>query len=110
MDKNTERKIISKAEQMLEKINLNEDTFLIFGLSTCKYCKKALEYSKINSIQFKYYEMDKYYEIFIPILNKLTEFNNKLNIDSTHHTFPVIFYNKKFLGGYTDLIKYKNNK
>ena len=107
MDKNIPTQIISKAEKILDKINVNNDTFLIFGLSTCKYCKNALEYLKTNSLQFKYYEVDKYYEIFIPILNKLAELNNKLNIDPLHRTFPVIFYNKKFLGGYTDLIKYK---
>ena len=106
MNKNIDNKIVTKAEQILEKINFNEDTFLIFGLSTCKYCKNVLEFSKTNSLQFKYYEMDKYYEIFIPILNKLTELDFELNIDPTHRTFPVIFYNKKFIGGYSDLIKY----
>jgi len=107
MNENVERKVISKAGQMLEKINTNKDTFLIFGLSTCKYCKNALEHAEKNSLQFKYYEMDKYYEIFIPILNKLSELNSKLNIDPTHRTFPVIFYNKTFIGGYTDLVNYK---
>jgi glutaredoxin len=107
MNENIKRKIISKAEQILEKIKLNNDTFLIFGLSTCKYCSNALNFSKVNSLQYKYYEMDKYHELFISILNKLSELNSKLNIDPNHQTFPVIFYNGKFIGGYSELTKYK---
>ena len=49
--------------------------------------------------------MDKYYEIFIPILEKLIKLNPSLQINPEHRTFPVIFYNKKFIGGYSDLIK-----
>lgn len=103
MDKNIINKVNSKAEQILEKIKINNDTYLIFGLSTCGYCKKAIAHSKTKNLQFKYYEMDKYYEIFIPILEKLIELDPSLKINPTHRTFPVIFYNKKFIGGYTEL-------
>ena len=108
MDENITKKVHSKANKILEKIKINTDTYLIFGLSTCGYCKKALEFSKTNDLQFKYYEMDKYYEIFIPILDKLIELDPSLKINPTHRTFPVIFYNKKFIGGYTDLVSIIN--
>jgi glutaredoxin len=107
MNKNIEHTILTKAQQMLEKIKFNNDTFLIFGLDSCTYCKKTLEFVNKNSLQFKYYSMDKYYPIFIPILQKLSELDNKLNIDQSHRTFPVIFYNGKFVGGYSSLIEYK---
>jgi glutaredoxin len=106
MNKHTQQIVNSKAIQIVEKINNNKNTFLIFGLSTCKYCKNALEFAEKNSLQFKYYEMDKYYEIFIPILEKITELYPSFDIDSTHQTFPVIFYNKKFIGGCSELKKY----
>jgi glutaredoxin len=105
MDENMKKKVISKAKQIMEKINTNRNTYLIFGLSTCGYCKKALEFSKSNNLQFKYYEMDKYYEIFIPILEKLMKLGPGLKINPEHQTFPVIFYNKKFIGGYSELSK-----
>jgi glutaredoxin len=108
MNNNIQRKIVSTAKKILEKINSNDDIILIFGLSSCKYCKNSLEFVKNNNLQFKYYDMDKYYEIFIPILNKLSELNDKLCINPNHRTFPVIFYNKKFLGGYTELIQNNN--
>ncbi len=101
------KKVETKAKQILEKIEHNKDTYLIFGISTCGYCKKALSYSKENNLQFKYYEMDKYYEIFIPILEKLIESDSSLEINPEHRTFPVIFLNHKFIGGYSDLIATK---
>ena len=102
MNENT---IETNATQILKKINTNANTYLIFGLSTCGYCKKSLVYMKEKNLQYKYYEMDKYYEIFIPILEKLIKLNPSLKINPAHRTFPVIFYNKKFIGGYSDLIK-----
>jgi glutaredoxin len=101
-----DNKINLKASQIFNKIKSNNNTFLIFGLSTCKYCKNAIEYSINKSLQFKYYEMDKYYDIFIPILNKLSNLDQNLNIDPMHDTFPVIFYNNKFIGGYSQLITF----
>jgi len=102
MNENT---IQTKATQILNKINTNANTYLIFGISTCGYCKKTLVYMKEKNLQYKYYEMDKYYQIFIPILEKLIKLNPSLQINPEHRTFPVIFYNKKFIGGYSDLIK-----
>lgn len=102
MNENT---IEKKAIKILNKINTNANTYLIFGISTCGYCKKTLVYMKEKNLQYKYYEMDKYYEIFIPILEKLIRLNPSLQINPEHRTFPVIFYNKKFIGGYSDLSK-----
>ena len=108
MDENITKKVDSKANKILEKIKMNADTYLIFGLSGCGYCKKSLAFSKNNNLQFKYYEMDKYYEIFIPILDKLIKLEPSLKINPTHRTFPIIFYNKKFIGGYTELVNIIN--
>jgi glutaredoxin len=105
MNHKEKNKVNVKATQILEKITKNKNIYLLFGISTCGYCKKALSYVKENNMQFKYYEMDKYYKYFIPILQKLIILEPSLNIKSEHDTFPVIFYNDKFIGGYTDLIK-----
>ena len=105
MNLNDEKTIETKSKQILSKIVENKDTYLIIGISTCGYCKRTLSYVKENNLQFKYYEMDKYYKLFIPILQKLIKLNSSLKIKEDHNTFPVIFYNNKFIGGYTDLIK-----
>lgn len=103
MNSDEKNKVDEKTRQILQKIDENKNTYLIFGLSTCGYCKKAILYVKENNISFKYYEMDKYYKIFIPILKKLSNMKPSLEIKPEHDTFPVIFRNGKFIGGYTDL-------
>lgn len=95
----------SKVEKLYQKINNNNKQIIIFGLSYCEYCKNAIQYLKNNKISFKYYKIDKYYNIFFNILDQVNKIYPKLNINNNHKTFPVIFINKTFLGGYSDLIK-----
>ena len=91
--------------KLYKKINKNNDVVIVFGLSTCGYCNAAIEYLNKNSIPYKYYKINKYYNIFFKILLKLVKIHPELMFDITHKTFPVIFINKKFIGGYSDLIK-----
>jgi glutaredoxin len=76
---------------------------LIFGLESCSYCKNSIAYAKEQNLQFKYYSVDKHYNYFMNIIEKLSELEPSLNISADHKTFPVIFYNGKFIGGYNDL-------
>jgi hypothetical protein len=55
MDKNLiKKKIETKAKKILNKINTNPDTYLIFGLESCSYCKNSIAYAKEQNLQFKY--------------------------------------------------------
>jgi glutaredoxin len=38
------------------------------------------------------------------MLTKIGKENENLEIDLNHKTFPIIFLNKKFLGGYNELV------
>lgn len=96
-------KIIKKTKQILEKIYNNKNTYLVFGISSCSYCKKTIELLETKNLKFKYYDMTNHYSIFPSILHQLHALDNKLFIDKMHETFPVIFYNKLFIGGFTDL-------
>jgi glutaredoxin len=94
-----------KTMQMIKKIIENKNIYIIFGITNCRYCKNAIEHMNKNSLPYKYYAMDKYCKIFITILNKISNEKPLLKINKNHDTFPVIFYNNKFIGGYRELIK-----
>ena len=91
----------SKALKLYKKINNAENIFIIFGSSYCGYCKNTKKYLKSKNISYKYYNIDKDYHIFF---NLLKQVNKNLQIRTNPRTFPIIFYKKKFIGGYVDLI------
>lgn len=91
-------------DKLYKKINKKNNKFIMFGLSFCGYSNAAIKYLKDKKIKFKYYEIDKYYDIFFKMLNQLVENHPELAFDTNHKTFPVIFLNGKFIGGYSNLI------
>ena len=95
----------TKLDKLYEKINNDDYDVIMFGLSHCIYCKKTLELLKKNKISYKYYSVDKYYNLFFDLFRKLSNVFPNLNINPNHHTVPVIFIKKKFIGGYTDFEK-----
>ena len=95
----------SEVNTFYEKIN-NKKEFIIFGLSYCGYTKKSKAYLKEKNLNYKFYNIDKYYNIFFKILEKINLKYPELLINLNHKTFPVIFYKNKFIGGYMDLINY----
>jgi glutaredoxin len=90
-------------KKIYSKIN-NDTDYIVFGLSYCIFCKKTIEFLQKNNISHKYYLIDDYKEIFMTNFVKLEKEYQSLNINSLHNTVPIIFYKKKFIGGYTDLI------
>jgi glutaredoxin len=92
--------------ELNKKIINNQNYFIIFSLSFCNYSKKTKEYLKNKQLKYKNYVVNKYYNNFFTLLKKLSKSNPLLNINLNHKTFPIIFYNNKFIGGYDDLIKF----
>lgn len=95
----------SKVDKLYKKILNDKKEVIIFGLSYCEYCKKTLELLKKNKTSYKYYTIDKYYNIFFNVLNEVLKLYPNLGINPNHKTVPVIFLKKKFIGGYTEFRK-----
>jgi glutaredoxin len=93
----------SNVNKLYSKINNNDD-YIVFGLSTCVFCENTKEYLKKNKISYKYYPIDDFKDLFFKNLIKLTNKHPELNININQTTVPVIFYKKKFIGGYNDLM------
>lgn len=93
-----------KISKLYKKINNDNVKIVIFGLSYCGYTEEAIKFLKKKKIPYKYYIIDKYYTIFLEMLTKIGKENENLEIDLNHKTFPIIFLNKKFLGGYNELV------
>lgn len=97
------RELKKYAQNLISKIN-SSNKLIIFGLSYCGYTIKAKEFAIKKRISLKYIEIDDKYNIFFKILSVANLLNPNLNINLNHNTFPIIFYNNKFIGGYDDLI------
>ena len=96
-------------KKIYSKIN-NDNDYVVFGLSNCIFCKKAIDFLQNNNISFKYYPIDNFKELFFKNLVKLSGNYPILHINSQHNTVPIIFYKKKFIGGYTDLLNKFNQR
>lgn len=94
-----------KVDKLYKKISNDKKDVIFFGLSYCEYSKKTLELLKKHKISYKYYVIDKYYNIFFNVLNEVFKLFPNLGINPNHKTFPLIFYKKKFIGGYTEFKK-----
>jgi glutaredoxin len=94
---------------ILNKIQKTQDRFIIFGLISCPYTLISKQSVKENKLKYKFYPIDKYRKIFHESLYKLDETNKYLELNLNHRTFPIIFYNNKFIGGSSDLINYIQN-
>ena len=105
MNAHIENIINKKSDQIIKKIYTNPNTFLVFGIESCKYCKNSIQILTEKNLPFKYYSLDKYYDFFLNILERITNLDIELNIDPNHKTFPIIFYNGKYVGGSDKLKK-----
>lgn len=97
----------SNLKKIYSKINNNNDV-IVFGLENCGYCKNTKFFLKSNNINYKYYSIDDSKDLFFKLFTKLSTVHIELNINTNHKTVPVIFYKKKFIGGYTDLVNFFN--
>ena len=66
----------------------------IYGKPNCEFCKKAVGLCKSYAIDYRYYELEKDYEV-ADLWAKVKFF-----------TYPQIFVNEKALGGYTEFSEY----
>lgn len=96
------KKLNTNVDTLYKKIN-NKTHLVVFGLSSCIFCRKTIELLKIKNIKYKFYNIDDIYNLFFKTFNDLSHEYPNLDIDPTHKTVPIIFYKKKFIGGFTNL-------
>lgn len=74
--------------------------YTIYSKDNCSYCvnaKKLLKDDEIHIIPCDEYIENNKHE-FLSFISKTT--------GKDHRTFPIIFHNNSFVGGYTELEKY----
>lgn len=76
----------------------NEANTKVFSLSYCTWCKKAKEHLKAMKMPYKSFEVDT-----LPIKTR-DAFIKKLTRHTRKSTFPQIFVQGQFVGGYDDLV------
>jgi glutaredoxin len=76
--------------------NINE--FTVYSRSDCIYCIRVKNLLKTKNIQFTVIDCDDYYienkTDFLLFINKISNTEVK--------GFPMVFHNKKFIGGYNE--------
>lgn len=91
-------------------ITADPDTFIIFFVRECIYCEKALELLRSTNSKYKGYNINTINGGLEKLLNELKENAEMLNYNPNHRTKPIIFYDKKFIGGLRELTEFMNNK
>lgn len=79
--------------------------FLVYSKSNCKYCEYAKELLEEKGVSYKVINVDeilKYNrtEFILSINEKINQSNGK----RFNNTFPIIFLEEKYIGGFTDLV------
>ena len=89
----------------MEYIDPNETNFTIYSRSGCHYCTKVKQLLKSKSYFFTIINCDEYIledrESFLNHMKSLTNTEIK--------GFPMVFYNKKFIGGYNETKDFVDN-
>lgn len=77
---------------MIDKVDKCKERCFIFYKQSCAYCHKAM--IELDSIRITYESFEVSSE----------QAKNMLVKETGHNTFPQIFINKKFIGGYNELM------
>jgi glutaredoxin len=79
-------------------------TYTIYTKSACYYCEKLKNLLEDNNITYIVINCDNYLQNnrdnFIEFIKKITKTNWK--------TFPIVFHNENFIGGFNDTQNYIN--
>ena len=81
----------------------HENKYTIYSKSGCSYCVKAKQLLVETKKNMHIVECDDYLlenkEAFLAFIQNLAE-------GKVHRTFPIVFYDAQYIGGYTELVKF----
>lgn len=84
--------------------------YMIYTKSNCPYCVKVKELLLRNEGQeVTIVNCDKYL-VEPEVKEKFLEFIQSINGGNQHRTFPIVFYQGKFIGGFTETEKFYTKK
>jgi len=95
-----------KSELTFEKPNTNG--YMIYTKTNCPYCTKAKDLLLHNDkvkVEITIINCDKYL-MEQEVKEQFLEFIKTVNGGISHRTFPMVFYDGKFIGGFTDMEKF----
>jgi glutaredoxin 3 len=72
--------------------------FILYGINNCSYCTKSKQLLDDMGIYYEYFE--------IKAEEKSIFLNNMANETNNQRTFPLIFHNSTFIGGFSELEEY----
>lgn len=81
-----------------------KDFYTIYSKSGCPNCTKAKKYLASENNKYLFINCDEY---LIENKNGFLEFI-KNRVGKEYNIFPIIFHNEEFIGGYNELIIYKD--
>ena len=84
-------------------VDANKDTYVIFFTRECPYCIKSLNLLRESKVKYKGYDINSIKGGMNRILEMFNKNANIIGFNKKHITKPIIFYNGKFIGGYTEL-------
>jgi glutaredoxin len=87
-----------------EIVKNSHDTFVILYVPTCHYSMGAIDLLNKSGYPYYGYDINTIGGMEL-VLKSLNDNRNILDFDPQHRTKPIIFYNGKFIGGYTELKK-----
>ena len=95
------------ANPIINKIlTADDNTYVIFFVYECPYCRRALEMLRKYNIKYKGYNINDIKGGMPELLQVLNSNAEIIGFNTSHRTKPIIFLNKKFIGGSDDLAKH----
>lgn len=86
-------------------IEADPNTYIIFYVKECPYCKSALDLLRSKKLNYKGYLIDDIVGGMGTLLKNLRDNAQLVEFDKSHETKPIIFLGGKFIGGYTELLE-----
>lgn len=81
------------------------NTYIIFFDYGCGYSESALNIFRSKGLNYKGYEISKIDGGISQLLRTFNSHRDAIAFNPDHHTKPMIFFNKKFIGGFNELNK-----
>lgn len=94
---------------LIKILEADPKTYIIFYREHCPYCDMARSALRKSKFAYKGYDISNVGGL-VPLLKLFNEHSNEIGFDIRHYTVPIIFYNRKFIGGSEELIKHLQSR